>query len=553
MTVDHGAPDPGTSAVGPSEAEAEAPRDGMGRAAATITLWNLVSRLLGFVRVIATATALGIAVLGDTYQRTNQVSNLLFELLAGGMLYSVLIPTFVDLFRVEGRDHVRHLASALATRAVAGLAVVVAVGLVASRPIMSALSSGANVSTRAAQIDLGIFLLWFVLPQLLFYALGAVASALLQADRRFVATSLAPTCNSLAVTATMIAFAVVHDPARGLALTTGEKVLLGGGTLAGTVVMTIVPLVALRRAGLGIGPRWRLPRADLRPLVTRGLWSAGVVGLNEVLVISTVVLAGRVDGGVIAYQTAFTFFLLPHALLAHPIFTAMYPRLSHDGASGEFAAFARDLGLGLRSMILLLVPASGLLAVAAAPALSVVRLGQFDAAGARLVAVVLAAYLTGLAGYSAFFLLTRASYALGDARMPTLVNLWSTIATVVAMVVAAVVLEGTALLVCFGLLNAVFGTIGSLVLHRHVAGLLSRPVPVLATAVRAVVAATVAIAGAAALAALVGWSTRPLAAASVMAAGVAGVAVYVALLRGLRTPELALVGPRVSRLLPGRR
>ena len=92
-------------------------RDRVGRAAAVITAWNLVSRISGFVRVVATASALGIATLGDTYQRTNQVSNVLFELLAGGMLFSVLVPSFVEELQ-RGNQRARDLAGALATRGV---------------------------------------------------------------------------------------------------------------------------------------------------------------------------------------------------------------------------------------------------------------------------------------------------------------------------------------------------------------------------------------------------------------------------------------------------
>lgn len=539
---------------GPTKAPTEEvrPSAGLGRAATTVTAWNLVARASGFVRVIATAAALGIAALGDTYQRTNQVSNVLFELLAGGMLFSVLVPSFVTVLHGRSRREARQLASALATRATLAMAAVVAVGLVASGPLMGALSSGADAATRQAQEDLGVFLLWFVLPQLVLYTIGSVGSALLQADSRFVATSVAPACNNIVVSITMVAFALVHDPGRGLALTTGEKYLLGGGTLAGTAAMTVLPLLALRRAGLGIGPRWTVPEADLSTLARRGLWGAGHVGLNEVLILATVVLAGSVSGGVIAYQTAFTFFLLPHALLAHPIFTTLYPRLSRAGAAGDAVAFARDLSLGLRSMLVLLLPAAGLLAVAAAPALSLLRLGQLDQRGTRLVALVLAAYLVGLAGYSAFFLLTRASYALGDARRPTLVNLGVTGASVTGMVTAAALVDGTALLVCFGLVHAVSVTGGSVLLYRRIAGSLGIEVPVAMAAGRAGGAALLATGCALGVGAAIGWPTSVRAVLSAGSAAVVGVVVYVGILRVLRSPELELIQTRIGSLVSGR-
>ena len=56
------------------------------------------------------------------------------------------------------------------------LGVVVTLGLVARRPLIELLSSAAGESSRQAQVDLGVFLLWFVLPQLLLYGAGLVGS-----------------------------------------------------------------------------------------------------------------------------------------------------------------------------------------------------------------------------------------------------------------------------------------------------------------------------------------------------------------------------------------
>jgi len=463
------------------------PAAGAGSAAATITFWNLVSRVLGFVRVIATAAALGIAALGDTYQRTNQVSNLLFELLAGGMLFAVLVPTFVTELERGDRSRVGRLAGAVATRAVVILGVVVIAGLALADPLMRLLSAGVHGPSREAQIDLGVFLLWFVLPQLLFYGIGAVSSALLQADHRFVATSVAPAGASLVVTATMVAFAVGRDPSAGLSLSPGDKALLGGGTLAATVVLALIPLLASARAGFPLRPGWTVPSAEMAALVRRGAWATGHVGLNQVLVAATVILAGRIEGGVIAYQTAFTFFLLPHALLAHPIFTALYPRLATAGAGrSDLAGFAGVMSRGLRTMTALTLPAAALMAAVAGPALSLVKVGAFDADGAELVETTLVAYLSGLTAYSAMFLLTRASYALDDARQPTVVNLWVTVTAVAAMTAVSTVVEGPGLLVAFGLITAVTSAAGTVALHRHVKGLIGMPLPVGRSIVRSV-------------------------------------------------------------------
>lgn len=540
-----------------SGADDEPRRANLGRAAAVITACNLISRVSGFVRVVAIAGALGIAFLGDAYQRANEVSNVLFELLAGGLLFSVLVPSFVELLARASHDaagsddptgDARRLGSVLVTRGVVVVGIVALVGMLGSDWIMRVLTLGTPSATRAEQIELGSFLLWFIMPQLVFYAAGSVASALLQADHRFFATSIAPLFNNLVVIATMVAFAVLHDPARGFALTPGEKVLLGGGTLAGTAAMTVVPFVALWNAGLGLRPRWRSTGMSLRSLVARGAWAAGHVGLNEVLIGATIVLSGRVDGGVIAYQTAFTFFLLPHALLAYPIFTALFPRLSRKASTHDLRAFAVDLQLGMRSILLLLVPASGLLAVVAAPALSIIRLGELDDRGVRLVALVLVGYLVGLTAYSLFFLLTRASYALGDARRPTLVNLGVTVASIVAMVVASAVTHGIGLLVTFGVVQAVALTVGAAVLFLGVRGAIGQPVHVGAALARSVGCGGVAVAAALSITLLVGWENRADAVVAAIGAALVGVVVYGAALAASRAPELAAVTGVIGRI-----
>ncbi len=548
--VDAAAVDPVIDSSEEASGSDEPRRAALGRAATLITVCNLISRISGFVRVVAVAGALGIVFLGDSYQRANEVSNVLFELLIGGLLFSILIPSFVTLLSrsdetgdanvggQRGPAGARHLGSVLATRGAVAVGVIALAGMFGGTWIMRLLTLGVTDGSRADQIRLGAFLMWFIMPQLVFYAVGSVASALLQADHRFLATSIAPLFNNIVVTATMVVFAHQYDPARGFDLTLAEKVLLGGGTLAGTVAMTIVPFVALWHAGLSLRPRWHTRGVALGALVRRGAWAVGHVGLNEVLILATIVLAGRVDGGVIAYQTAFMFFLLPHALLAYPIFTALFPRLSRQATAQDRDGFAVDLALGVRSMVLLLIPASGLLAVVAMPALSVVRIGELDTHGVRLVAFILAGYLVGLCAYSLFFLLTRASYAVDDARSPTLVNLAATVVAVVAMVICTIFLHGTAMLVSFGLIQAVVLIGGVVVLFRIVGVWVDRPLRILGALGRSVAASVPAVLAALGVSVWIGWNTRAHAIGAAVASGALGVVVALVGLTVLKTPEL---------------
>lgn len=539
-------------AGGPAEGESP------GRAMLTIAGWNALSRLTGFGRVLAVGGALGTTYLGNTYQGANLVSNLLFELLAAGLLSAPLVPAFVRLMAgpggVErpatapearaGDDAAGALAGNLLGIALAVLGAVVLVAALVGDRIMGLLVSGVeDAGTRAAQVRLGRFLLWFFLPQVLFYATGAIATALLQARRRFAAAAAAPVANNLAVIATM----ALIGAGRGgqppsLDLSSGDRLLLGLGTTLGVVAMTAVPVVAARRAGLHL--RLRIEPGDpaLRAVARVGAWGGLLLAGAQVLIAVTLVLANRVPGGVVAYQIAFTCFLLPFALIAHPVFTALYPRLAAAAHLGRWDVFGTDVRDGLTRLAALLIPASGLLIALAQPGLRTIQLGALDARGTRLVATVLVPYAAGLVSYGAFHLLARAWTALGAPAVPAVVGLGSSVVGALAMWALAASGRGDARVIRLGWAHSAAmaaAVVVLLVLLRRRVG-----VPVLD-------GWAVVIGG---LAGLAGWTAATLAvrAADGFGRGAAARATVLGGLAGMAASGLVLLaGRKRARLVPG--
>ncbi len=257
------------------------------------------------------------------------------------------------------------------------------------------------------------------------------------------------------------------------------------------------------------------------------MWAAGHLGASQVLVAVTVVVAGGVTGGVVAYQIAFTFFLLPHAVLANPVYTVLYPRLARDAADGRMAAFADDMAAGLRTLAFLLLPAAAVLAALAEPLLRALSFGALGAGDAVLVATGLAAYSAGLLGYSYGFLLTRGSYACGDVRTPTIVYGAACLAGIVAMIVVAGGLDGSDRLLALGLVHAAVVTVASAVLLARVAHRAGQPIPVASGLLRAGLCAGVAGAAAWAVAGAIDVESR---AAALAACALGGIAALAALL-----------------------
>jgi putative peptidoglycan lipid II flippase len=519
--------------------------EGVARAAAQITAGNVASRVTGLLRVLAVAGALGTTFLGNTYQTANLVSNVLFELLAAGLLSSVLVPPFVRLLDEARDDEAGDVAGAILGVALVGLGAVVVLGLLGRGLIMRALTVAVDDPVvRAREVRLGSFLLLLFLPQVLLYAVGAVTTALLHGARRFRAAALAPVANNLVVVATMGLFWLLRrgDEAgagvAGLDLPLSQRMVLAVGTTAGVAAMTLVPLVDAWRAGLRVRPRWDPRHPGLRGLGRAGAWGAAYLAFSQVLVATTLVLANRVEGGVVAYHLAFTVFLLPHAVLANPAITAVYPRLAAEAAARRWRAFSDAVAGWGAIVVFLAVPAAAALVALARPALSLLRLGSLDAGGATLVADVLAAYALGLVGYSGFHLLTRASYAAGDTRSPAIVNLGVAAVGSALMAVLFALASGGDRVMVLGLAHSIAMLGGAAALLVVVRRRVGEPCFAPGSLVRGLAAGVAAGVAARLVADRLAAGGRGSATLALLVGGAVAAAVYLGIQAWLRAPEI---------------
>ncbi len=425
---------------------------------------TLASRGVGFVKVWVIAAVLGATYLGNTFQASSSVSNVLFELIAAGALSAVLVPTFVDLFRADDDAEAERLASGVLGLALVVMAVVSVVGIILAPAIARLLSSGApNAHIESQQVELSTFFLRFFIPQVLLYAVGTVATAVLFAKRRFVIVAVAPIANTVVLVTTMAVFRIMHGPTPDLDLTTPEKLVLAIGGTLGVLGFVGVPTIALLRSGF----RLRATLGTVDRKLRRLLWLSAWVALQPdvaVLLGAALVMGNQVAGGVVAYQFCFVAFLAPYAILAQPIHTTILPELTVDAGAGDMVAFADRIRWGLDSMSRLLLPVSAAFVALALPAMRVLAVGNsrhdYD-----LFAAVLASLGVGLFTYGTFLFFARASYALGDSRTPAIIAGASALVGAAVMVVGGLAFHSdTAKVAALGLGHSAAYLIGTLVL-----------------------------------------------------------------------------------------
>ena len=393
---------------------------GVARDAGTVAVVTALSRVVGFARWLVFAWAVGATGVGTVYQSVNTVPNIVYEIAAGGILAAVVVPLVAGRLGSAEGERADEVASALLTRTVAvlvPLAVLVALAApFASRALLGDLEVDGAVA-------LGTRLLLVFSPQVLLYGIGIVVSGVLQAHRRFLAAALAPLLSSLVVIATYVLWALAVPPGtRPDAVTTGELLLLGGGTTLGVAALSLPLLVVAERAGIRLRPRWRLATGTAAR--ARTLAGAGVVALvaQQLSVLVTLAVANRSggDGSLVVQNYVQALYLLPYAVLAVPVATAVFPVLAATAGEPEDqrAGAVGALAASLRAVVVLAAAAVAGLVAAAAPVGTVFAQIDRHGEGSDALAAMpdaLAAMAPGLLGFSIAAVALRALYARGRA------------------------------------------------------------------------------------------------------------------------------------------
>ncbi|MFD0787322.1 lipid II flippase MurJ, partial [Micromonospora azadirachtae] len=246
-----------------------APLAGAGRvagAAALIAVLTVVSRLAGFGRTGVFTWVMEKSDLGGMYVIANTVPNIIFEIVAGGALASLVVPMLAGPIAAGDRRAVAATTGALLTWTVTLLVPLAVLVAVFAGPIVTLISDNRTDAELAA----GARMLQVFAPQLPLYGIGIVLTGVLQAHRRFAWPVIAPLLSSLTVIVVYLVFGGTegHGASVGEVSRAGE-LLLSGGTTLGVVVLSLSLLIPLRGLRLRLRPGYAFApevRARIRAL-----------------------------------------------------------------------------------------------------------------------------------------------------------------------------------------------------------------------------------------------------------------------------------------------
>ncbi|MFL6071428.1 MAG: murein biosynthesis integral membrane protein MurJ, partial [Actinomycetes bacterium] len=363
-------------------------------AALLIAVVTLIARVLGLIRFAVLSRTVGTGCLGDIYATANAVPNIVYEVVVGGAFVALVVPLVAGVGEKEP-GKVRATVAALHGWALVLLVPITVLMYVASTLVIDVLlgaASGCPSNSSSVATDM----LWVFLLQIPIYGATVVAQGSLQAHHRFFAPAVAPAVSSLVVIASYFvydAMAGAHQGSLG-ELTTAEFWVLAGGTTLGVVALLLVQLPALARAKLIVKPSLTFPDGRARHAWTLA-WSGGVVVASQWVAYAAAIRWSNVygdQGSALVFVISWTLFLVPWAILALPIATSTFPRLSVLHARHDRVGAATITASSLRTVVVASAAGAAGVAAAAQPLAIVLVQGSpgSDDAVPQLAAILLA-------------------------------------------------------------------------------------------------------------------------------------------------------------------
>ena len=530
------------------------------RSSAVMAAGTAVSRLSGFVRSALLAAALGNALRAEVFNIANTVPNMLYILLAGGVINAVLVPQLVRSLKGDADGGDAYTARLLTLVGI--FLAVVTVLLIVGAPWLMRIFVSDSWSPEA--FDNAVAFARLCLPQVFFYGMFVLVGQILNARGRFGPMMWAPIANNVVSIAMLALYLVAfgaedpHDPGFGSA----QRLLLGLGSTAGIALQLLVLVPYLRAAGVPLRPRFDFRDAGLSHTLRLGVWTVLFVVVNQIAYATVVRLAsggtvggGADDTGYTVYSSAFLLVMVPHSIVTVSLATALLPRLSSYAAEDDQRGLARALAPTLRTALAVMVPFAAVLPALAGPIAQAVW--GYGAAADQVDNYVMTLILfgPGLVFFTVHYLLLRGFYAREENRTVFFIQCAVAATNIVAalVLVARTSAAGTApaLVAAYTASYAVGSVVSYVLLSRRLGGL-HTPVLVrflVRLAIAVVLTGAVALAVRAVVTAVVDVSGLISALAVSAVVGAAALVTLLAAARALRIDEVTEVaGTLTARL-----
>ncbi|MDO4241211.1 MAG: lipid II flippase MurJ [Microbacteriaceae bacterium] len=371
-----------------------------------------------------------IGVAANAYATAGRVPNFIFTLIISGALTAVLVPQITKAAMRPDRGQA-YIQKFLTLTLVVGSGLTL-LTMLATVPLIHALTPGWSENQRGLAV---IFALWLA-PQVLFFALFAIAGEVLNARSLFGPYAWAPVLNNLVQILGLIIFCVLFGSDSNGSLGTdalasgdarfgfGGQLLLAGFATLGIAAQAIILFLFFKRAGVQFRLDFNWRGVGLRETGKVASWQFGSVVIAQVLSLFHAAAMNRAlphEIGLAAAEFAGIIYVLPHAIIVVSLTQASFTSMSEAANRHDYAVFKSNLSRALSLTVLTMLWCAIVLIILP---FEVSRIFQPSANYAAISSVGLALLVSMLClvPFSLHFVLIRGFYALSDTRTPFLVT-----------------------------------------------------------------------------------------------------------------------------------
>jgi len=386
---------------------------GVVRAARTIGLATLTSRILGFVRDVVVARAFGAGPVTDAFFVAFRIPNVFRRLLAEGALSTAFLPVFAEYLTVRPRGEFNRMVRAVGGALLLVLSAVTLLGAWLAPWLVGVMAPG--FSKAPEQLGLASTLTRLMFPYLIVVGLAALGMGVLNAHHRFFTSAFGPAVLNVGMILSVLLLAPRFEvPVLALAV----------GVLVGGLGQFLVQLPEIRQAGVPLIPSAELSHPALRRIAR--LLGPAVFGLAAVQlnVFVNTLLASFLPGGSISFlYYADRVVEFPLGVFGIAVATAALPTMAEHAARRDLSGLGETLNFAFRLSCFVAIPASVALWLLREPITRVLfERGRFGPEDTQATAWALGFYALGLTAFSAVRIVAQAFYALGDPRTPVRVG-----------------------------------------------------------------------------------------------------------------------------------
>jgi putative peptidoglycan lipid II flippase len=372
----------------------------------------LCSRLFGLARQRVFSHYFGLSDAADIFSSALRVPNFLQNLFGEGVLSASFIPVYARLLGEGDQKEAGRLAGAIAAILALGIAIIVALGIMATPYLIWAIAPGYTGQKR----ELTILVVRILFPGTGLLVWSAWCLGILNSHHKFFLSYVAPVVWNVSMIATLLVFRDLDQ----------DKLIiyLAWGTVLGCLLQFLVQLGPVLKLVPGLRLRMDLRNANVRSV--GGSFLSVVVGRGVVQISAFVdqaisTLLGR--GAMAAMTTAASINMLPISLFGMAISAAELPTLSRlagkelDATSA--AGLSKRLNDGLERIAFFVVPSSmAFFALGNVIVAALYQSGEFTSADSRYVWAILAGSGVGLLASTFGRLYSSTYYAMRDTRTP---------------------------------------------------------------------------------------------------------------------------------------